>query len=146
MSGRFCRQNPDSLINFLKERVDFLNSIWIENQKMVSIRLDTPENDCFVADSIPEGGCLKDSIYYHIGEEWINSKTGETINPDIPITEDMVLIKKQTAVEQAATDGEDSDTRVFVVMISAVAFVGLFVIMVAIDIWRRKKERRNESD
>lgn len=144
--GSVYQQDAQSIVVFLKERIEFLNKVWLENEKYYTLQFEIYPNEMYMTDSIPEGGRLRDSMYYKNGDEWINSKTEEPVNPDKLITEDMVLVKKQYDVEPLTNVDEESDTRIFVVVMSVAVFVSFLGATVAVDIWRRKKERGNMGE
>lgn len=138
--------NAKKINDYLKDRIEFLNDIWLEGVKCFSLQFEMFPNDAYVNDSIVEGGCLKDSIFFQSGDVWVNLKTKEIVNPENPITEDMVLIKRQYDTENPTTVVKETDTRVFVVIMSGMLLIGFLIVAVVVDTVRRKKERRNICD
>lgn len=143
----------EALITYLRERTEFLSSVWIDGVEYCTVQLELTPGGFYRNFAVEKGECLQIAeLGLEIDTEtarWLDGKTGEVFDLSQPVTEDMILTM-QTADEEsapaqtpAADETEPPDTGETVTVLSLFVMAVLFVCMAATDIRRRIKERRN---
>ncbi len=139
----------DELKKYLRKRLDFLNSAWLDGKDFCTIQFEHTANQPYWCTSVESGTCLQ-NMYEDIKSiTWLDSLTGEIFDFSKPITKDMLLVAKHTPTDSTAAPGYSSftfATRDYIVIFSsAVLFILLFV-FAFFDIRHRYKERRNVDE
>jgi len=131
-------QTVEELIQYLSERAAFLSSAWIDNVEYCTVQFEYYPGSVYRSVSI-EKGTLLNSDYIEQSTVWYNAETMEVFNPDLPITEDLILI--------TGIASESVTLSIIVTLLSLGALMFLFLCFAAVDCYRRAKERRaaNES-
>ena len=84
--------NSESVIAYLRERMAFLNSAWIEGETYYSVQYELEKDRSYGTVSVKSGEHLvipdQDVQQY----EWYIAETGMRFDPDQPIVKDMLLL------------------------------------------------------
>lgn len=132
----------DGLISYLKSRVSFLNSAWLENTEYCTLQFE-PADEIQRSFSVRMGELLVTDDVDLKNTTWVDKDTGNVVDFRQPILSDMRL-------EQQGGRGITIDRKslkVYVTVLCIVIFLAFFVCVVYVDILQRSKERRaaNES-
>lgn len=138
----------DTVMDYLRARVDFLNNAWLEGTEYCTVQFEVFPEQAYQTASVPKGGLLETAYVDIQNTQWIVSQTGERFDPDQPVTEDLLLIlPAETAEEAAERQAPDRiATREIVTVFSILILLGMFGWLLAADLRRRAKERRNTSE
>ena len=136
----------EELKNYLQQRLDFLNSAWIDNKDFCTVQFEPADKNPYWSISVESGTYLQ-TMYEDINSiSWVDSSTGEIFDFSKPITKDMILIAKHTLNNNTAVPGSSNFTfitRDYVVILSFVILFFLLFVFALFDIVYRHKERRN---
>lgn len=141
-SGMVYKLSADELATYLRERIDFLNSAWIDGITYRTIRLDIISQGVSYTFSVKDREILDLSGTELTDMTWIDTKTNEVFDTNSPITENMVLKAAESQVAQPTLPPETPiATQEVVTIFTCLILLSLFLALAAIDIVRRKKER-----
>lgn len=109
---RWGKDSPykyEKIVEFLSKRVDFLKSIWLDNEEYVKVTHYTPGENCaFYIAYILKGHTLADNpeIMAEFSESdiWYVEGTDEEYDFTLPVNEDIVLVKPFINVETGIKD------------------------------------------
>lgn len=141
-----CAIEPGANIkSFLRRRIDFLNSAWLENINYNTVRIDTGIGDYFYY-SLKDGDFLTDlpdtdQISGFVG--WYDENTGQEFDFSQPITADKNVYAKthQTKIAKLT-----HFIWVYRKILLYIAFVCIMMIFLAIFIWTDyKRNTRKEA-
>ncbi|MCR4837942.1 MAG: CotH kinase family protein [Eubacterium sp.] len=99
----------ERMVDYLKERVDFLNSAWIEGKSYHTIMLKGLEYFRFYSAPDGEDGSflpspdsleLPSDYQVTVGDTWYYEDTGEPFDPKALITEDITLFAKTAEIDE----------------------------------------------
>jgi len=143
------RKEPVSMdvSDFLTERIDFLNSAWIDDVDYHIVSFDKKDKSKFLYYAIEDGGKIEDIPVLNnnkgkVFAGWIDKKSGEKIDDTSIITEDMEL----EAVWQDMNSGIVSRIKSYISenteysmnIAICIFMIFLFIVMILYD-WRRRK-------
>ena len=135
-------KSSDDLIAYLKERITFLNSAWLEGVEYCTIHSQIyNEWSLYVNLSIKKGEIIDSDLIPYNTDTWINQITGEKVDFSRPITTDLLLCRESNTPTTAETPSTGFETRHLITFMCIGALLFLLSIFVFIDIWRRKQER-----
>ena len=131
---------------YMSERMEFLDSMWLKNEPYcrVTVHLENDERLCYCVrpgDALPE-------IQGHSGDERYDLENGEPFDCTQPIWEDMDIFLREDSDDyvnfyptEETEDEEEFEERPSIFRYGPLAvFMVLAVLMVAVDIHRRRKE------
>jgi len=84
-------KTADELINYLKLRVEFLNSAWIDGVDYCTVQIEKGPDDYYNI-AVIKGEHLSESYLDLDNITWYNAKTNEVFDINQPITEDISLV------------------------------------------------------
>lgn len=126
-------QTTDEFCAYLRSRVAFLNSAWIDGTDYRTLCFQSaPETYWTVAVKAGELPQVEDADFAHI--QWYHADSGEPFDPSQPVTDDLRLVT-------AATSESGFGMRAIVVIASVAALLALLLTMAIADIRQRLKER-----
>lgn len=126
-------QTAEELCTYFSDRVDFLNSAWIDNTEYHTVCFN-PVSDTYWTVAVKAGEPVKMEYANLEHTEWFHAETGALFDPAQPITEDMLLVRP------TSDSGIGKGTIVAVFVVSMLIF--LLLCMAIVDIRRRSEERR----
>ena len=121
----------EAMVEYLRARVMFLDSIWLDNADFCTITIETTEtyNICVptgtICSDIPQPDAFSASGVWYVAE------TNTPFDMTLPITEDITLIP----------NNKDIPTRDYITVASVAMFVFLLLSFVYIDFHRRRQEK-----
>ena len=132
---------------YLSERVEFLDSLWLKNEHYCKVTVfleDGVRLRYYVCpgEVMPE---LRDYIStpFVTYDGWYNKKTEEPFDLSQPIWEDTDIYLKYTQNQQAAEEEYATEEASILRYAPLAAFMVLGVLIVAVDIYRSRKEGRH---
>lgn len=107
--GKDSAYKYEKIIEFLSKRVDFLKRIWLDNEDYVKVTHYTPGENCvFYIAYILKGHSIADNpeIMAEFSESdiWYIEGTDEEYDFNLPVNEDIVLVKPFIKVETGIKD------------------------------------------
>lgn len=142
--------DPDSLANdisdFLTARMDFLSSAWIDHKQYCTVQFETAQFGAYYAISLEKGTVPLGNVPGIDLEntQWYDLNTDQPFDPSQPIQSDVILVMHyEENAEQPPAAIPTSRLLVAVVMLSFGAMIILFAGVLFLDLYRRKKERRD---
>ncbi|MCR5651801.1 MAG: CotH kinase family protein [Lachnospiraceae bacterium] len=132
-------------MRFLKERIDFLNSAWIEGKSYHTVILKGLGDYRFY--SVPEGGDgsflpspldlpPNDSFDKTVGDTWYYEDAGKPFDPDAVITEDITLYVKTYENETVASHERHIHTERYIAALTLLIMIIFLIAMGRADIVR----------
>lgn len=132
---------------YLSERIEFLDSLWLKNEHYCEVTVfleDGVRLRYYVCpgEVMPE---LRDYIStpFVTYDGWYNKKTEEPFDLSQPIWEDTDIYLKYTQNQQAAEEEYATEEASILRYAPLAAFMVLGVLIVAVDIYRSRKEGRH---
>lgn len=138
-------RTADALVEYLRARVDFLSSAWIDGVDYCTVQIEVIQGISYQNTSVVRDCYLDCSNINMENVTWIISETGEIFDVTQPVQEDIILVQQVTDSTATADSGSLSMSIVLVVL-TILAAVFLFLCMAATDIYCRIKERRNADE
>jgi len=132
-------QNPKAILtveeikDYLEQRMEFLNSAWIENEDYCTIQFENSPGNQYWNVSIKKGNCVETTYVDLVDTIWKEEKTGEIIDFSQPINEDVLLVRQ----------GDSGlATRDYIVFLSVAMLLSLLSGFGIIEIYRFNTTRR----
>lgn len=135
---------PESTKAYLRERVEFLNSAWIDGTEYCTVQVEPGPGEPYCSFTVVKGQQL-DAAYPDMHDKpWVIYKTGQAFDPDSPITEDLILRAKAAPRQEAVETQPKTEiaTREIVTVLSILILLGMFGGVLAVSVRHRRKERR----
>lgn len=132
-------QTPTELIEFLKARIEFLNSVWLEHKEYCTLRFDVNQDSTYWTTAVEKGSILKTEHIDLEETKWLIKESQSVFNPNLPVTEDMTLIP--LVEERNMSFGELLPLREMITIGSIFVLLFLFGMMLYIDGCRKLKRR-----
>lgn len=133
----------EALVDYLQQRVAFLNRAWIDQIQYCTVQVEPylfSQHQCF---SVEKGKLLETEAVNLETCEWIIEKTGEPFDSQMPIMEDMVLLP--VINDTISTTTETEEAPALNVLITGVSLAGMILLLglfIVVDIHNRKTMRR----
>ena len=149
------KRETDQMTDYLKERIDFLNSAWIEGAVYHTITLKGLKQYRFY--SVPDGEDgsflpspdslpLPSNYQVSVGDTWYYEDTGEPFDPMAPITEDITLFAKTDALDVPVMVLEKLyNNKQYVIALSLLIMIIFLGFMVCSDHGRRVSCKRGRN-
>ena len=133
--------------HYLSERVEFLDSLWLKNEHYCKVTVFL-EDGIRLRYYVCPGETLPELPEYISNlavsyDGWYNKKTEEPFDLSQPIWEDTDIYLKYTQNQQAAEEEYATEEASILRYAPLAAFVVLGVLIVAVDIYRSRKEGRH---
>lgn len=148
--GNIILLSEEAFIQYLEERVEFLNDAWINGQEYCIVQFELEPNQYLINAAIRKNDSL-DTIASELPEgQWFDHRTGATVDYTQKVTQDMVLVKQiPTNGTPAQSDTVDTvqetgiATVYYVVIASILLLVMMCISMTGFEIYCRKTRRRD---
>lgn len=169
---QISERSAAAMRNFLSQRVNFLNSAWIDGVDYCTVCLDESDGTEYLYYTVVRGQYFEDLIEYEDTEMrhflgWYDAESNQLFDPTQPITQDISLYAKWETLEDAAKPAADAaaaddeaetaeetapdrflsrSTFKKLLYAAPVALMGLLlVIFLSIDVRRNHGNRRDEN-
>ena len=122
------------VLNYLKDRVKFLNEIWIDQAEYCTVQIEYAYNLYYYTCSVKKGETLntlwgRDLDSYD--QVWIDAETGERFDPHLPILKDTVLhIEREPETEDAQETSMLSNRSVQITLLSIGGMLVLLMLLI----------------
>lgn len=135
----------EAVITFIQERIAFLDALWLEKAEFCRI------SDGISNMYVPAGVACENLPAPAQGGIWYLAGTDIPFDATLPVTCDVELFSMPESQrippevppeEEAAAPAETLTTQDYITMLSIFALVLLLLCFVAVDFFRRKKDRR----
>ena len=131
----------------LRERVAFLDALWLEQADFCTITLQ-PEGSHFIY--VPTGTVctyLPQPTEIGLRGEWYIAGTDELFDATQPVIKDVTIVAKSAAIDTSNGGiGTDFAMREYIVLASVAMLLILLLGFVCIDLRKRSEERRLENE
>lgn len=130
---------PESIIDYLNMRIDFLNSAWLDGVEYCTVQLKHIRGEAYENASVRKGTCFQSDMVDTNDVVWLVEATGEVFDFSQPVMEDVILVR-------SGAEGAVSDvlvTRDYITIASIAGLVSLLLCFGAVELMRQKKERKN---
>lgn len=126
---------PDEMIAFLSKHIEFLNSIWIDEERYYKVSFQTNGKLPIVDYYVPENSTVKiiptPSEMGIDGEyDWISEKTGKLLDYSSYVNEDMQLYIDDPAINNVL---KKSKLKIALVILSITVLFVFFIIILKLD-------------
>ena len=151
-SGAEWESSVESLQAFLQERITFLDALWLENKTFCKIETNMKNSNLYVtagltAEELPRNTCRPDGIWYLEGTDIpfdvTQPVTGNVRLSAFPASETPPPDEEITEVKPAPSGGYS--TQDYITFLSIGALGVLLLLFVAVDIFRRRKDRQKSE-
>ncbi len=136
-------QAADEITTYLQDRMAFLNSAWIDGVIYHSVQVEETVGADYRTFSVKDGQKFETDMVDLANTTWYIKATGEKFDPSKPISEDIILVKQltsdQTQLQAENTTGRD--LREYITYASIFGIAVFLIFLVAVDIYRRRRER-----
>lgn len=154
-------RNTEELKAYFTRRIQFLDSVWLENKDFCTVQFARRAVDHYWNISVEKGTCLETDYMDLVNTQWVDTKTGETVDFRSPITQDLTVMPKSVAeslangnlAEEATTEeleeaapNAHADAAEDYVFLHTCVFLVVFVLLVAADKSCRKKPEREKQN
>ena len=127
------------LKNYLSNRILFLDSIWIDDEKYCTVQLESPLIYAYWNISVKQGTYLK-TDYMDITEvTWYDAATGQPVDLCQPILTDMTLTQMQ--ITNTVSASYVPSTKDYVIIFSIAVLLSIMLLFITIDTMQRRKEK-----
>lgn len=139
----------EEILTFLQERIAFLDALWLENETFYEIEVSCEYSNLYVrpgmtAEELPKNTCRPDGIWYLEGTDIpfdvTQPVTGNVRLSAFPASETPPPDEEITEVKPAPSGGYS--TQDYITFLSIGALGVLLLLFVAVDIFRRRKDRQ----
>lgn len=137
-NGSIYATDAEFLEEYLRTRMDFLDSAWIRDVEYCTVQLEYAPGGFFWNVTVEKGTPLKNTVEDVTEYTWYDYWTGEFVGPDTAITGDRILTVR--------FDPQKELTAVSLAKLSLVFFGGLMICLLAADGLLRRKERSKADD
>lgn len=145
-------RNTEELKAYFTRRIQFLNSVWLENKDFCTVQFARRAVDHYWNISVEKGTCLETDYMDLVNTQWVDTKTGEVVDFRSPITQDLIVMPKSVAeslsennpAEEAVPEepeGVASSTADDNVFFHAGVFLAVFVLLLMADRSRRGRKK-----
>lgn len=145
--------SAESSLSYLKKRIEFLNSAWIDKIDYCTVRFNLQNEDVYYNVSVEKGYSLEQipeylNILYGDASniDWYIEETGELFDPSAPVTKDLLLTEYVTpsapVQDNMATEGNSFATQDYLAILSAVGIAIVFIGFAIVAIHRMRLERK----
>ena len=93
-SGNESVSTVDGLITYLKTRVSFLNSVWIEGTEYCTLQFQYANENAYRNISVKKGNLLVTDYLDVKTTVWVDKETGKVVDFSQPILSDMILVQR----------------------------------------------------
>lgn len=141
--GVHMDRSAEDIRQYLAERVEFLNRLWIDGMEYCTISFVTPSGDSMGHISIEKGSTVARDLLPD--GEWNESESGATFDPDCPVVKNIVLVKSVDDVQQLPIPGEQNDettTTEKISYLTVAMMAGMFLILVLVEFRRQYLRKR----
>lgn len=129
----------EQLRGYLKDRMAFLNSAWIDDVRYCSVQVEEKVGADYRTFSVKCGERFITELIDIENNNWYVKSTGEKFDSSQPVYDDIILVRGETLREDV-TEPKDLQTKVmWASLLVCVLFLTIFVI---VDIGRMRKGRR----
>ena len=133
-----------TVLDYLRARVEFLNSAWIGGVDYCTVQFALEEEGTFWNISVERGGVADISELDMEGRVWLDAQTGAVFDAAAPVREDQILVLQR---EDTSQEGQDSVTkREILTVLSIFVLIIMFLCLTAVDFRRRKQERSGDRE
>lgn len=144
-------QDNDSVWRFLSDRVDFLNSLWIDHTEYCEISFDAQgsQGKPIVSLFVPansSGHRIPTPKDVGIEERfiWYREDNGEPFDYNSTITDDLTLfIKREPVKEEPAGTSTNYIKKIIILIVSIIPFLLLIPVLFFVDYRRNRSVRRH---
>ena len=145
-------QDAAAMLQFLTDRVGFLNSLWIDHTKYCEISFDAqgPRGYPIVSLFVPAGSSGRlipapEEVGIEEERTWYREDDDEPFDPDTIITEDLTLYIKGRPVEEESTGpAAGFMAKLFILIITIIPFLLLIPALFFIE-YRRDRQGRSDG-
>ena len=144
-SGNESVSTVDGLITYLKTRVSFLNSVWIEGTEYCTLQFQYANENAYRNISVKKGNLLVTDYLDVKTTVWVDKETGNVVDFSQPILSDMILMQQL----DPNVYGKSMDTnslKAYVIVLSSIVLLLFFFCLVYVDILQRRKERSASNE
>ncbi|MBE6924357.1 MAG: hypothetical protein E7466_03855 [Ruminococcaceae bacterium] len=148
-SSALIATNPQTVKYYLKQKIAFLNSAWIEGVDYCTVQFQLADGAEYVNYAVKRGDIFTSSDIDTQNTIWVTSDTGEVFDFSQPITQDVMFHIQQGQSEQGApvqASGGGRSTLEYLTVASVFMVVFLIICLLAVDRHHRRQERRNVHD
>lgn len=134
------REEMENIRQYLKARIAFLDSLWLENVDYYKVLVLLDENSSSICHAVLPGACIPSLPYYEEAWDilgWYDAATEQPFDPSQPIYQDTVVYLKKLPGE------EDQISPLQAAPIAAAAGIGLCAAWV--DSKRIRKGKKEKS-
>ena len=158
-------EKTQELIQYINDRQEFLDNVWILGKNYVNVIFDDPENiiDYFKSKSIEYGDSIGDVVslerngYAFLG--WFNAETGEKFDAFEPVYEDCKFLAKWEIAEPKKEGLNNFDIieelylikkdvfkhlDFYVSILLSVLFIFAFIILLIVNIPKKEVKKRGK--
>ena len=136
--GYTIRCSAGDIKQYLSDRIDFLQEVWIDGKTRYTITLKRPKNKSYMYLTVRPGECINLPPAKELGVTddvvWMDEITGKPLDTSAPVNCDMSFAASGGRNSSAAPGGE----MVFSAAACALLLL-LLGIMISIDVLRRRK-------
>ena len=144
-------QDAAAMLQFLSDRVDFLNSLWIDHTQYCQVSFDTqgPRGYPIVSVFVPVGSSGRlvptpEDVGIEEEPVWYRQDDDEPFDQDSLITEDLTLyIKGRPAAEESTGLAGSVMAKLFILAITIIPFLLLIPVLLFIEYRRSRPGRRH---
>lgn len=158
-AGTGIVRNADELKDWFTRRIQFLDSAWLENKTYCTVQFLPGAEGAFWNISVEKGSHLETTYMDLINTSWIEIQTGEPVDFQSPITQDLTvtlkipeeLSEEDTSNEELSAVAEtpavleeefsDEGKKENEQLLCGTIFLTMFVCMLLADGYRRRREK-----
>ena len=156
---RWSRQDDEisgeQIKAYLKERIDFLNEVWLDGAEYYTVQIEPNDKNSFspfISFAVKPGEILSERpdfiSFVSSNRIWCDFETGLPFDFSQPITRDIVLIKGKTKSSQKPSIlSRIKNNKTIVITLASVALIGLiFVVLIWYDCKKYKLKRKTDAE
>ena len=140
----YNEMSTNEICEYLIERINFLNEVWIENVKYYTVQIEPIESGALTSFAVRPGEKITDcpemkdfDISQHI---WIDNDNGEKFDFSQPIYKDMVLVIKQEEKEESINYSTIMYYKILARLGVVLLGVLIIIMLLMIIIYRRRSK------
>ena len=133
-----------TVLDYLRARVEFLNSAWIGGVDYCTVQFALEEEGTFWNISVERGGVADISELDMEGSVWLDAQTGAVFDAAAPVREDQILVLQREDISQEAQDTVTK--REILTVLSIFVLIIMFLCLAAVDFRRGKQERSGDRE
>lgn len=135
----------EAMVEYLRARMVFLDSLWLDNAEFCTITLETEEtyNICVPAGTVCTD--LPQPSEFGLSGVWYVLETNTPFDATLPIIMDITVVLQTPEAKGNAFAKITESTRDYITLVSIAMLGFMLLCFVCVDYWQRSKERRNAS-